>query len=383
MSATERCQVAQAGGSAFSVWDPVVGVAAASPATAMRKDTRSVNQLGAQRQPVRDLVGLNVVVLGQVDDTGDGHVRVGSAAPFPNLLLENGLIGQLAARHGLKPPQRGVGEVNEELHLFARATMPDPAGQQGGSSLRISQHAHGQGAANIERLGAPLIGQPLRDASDGVIEVEGVLDVRADLDRRHAVVTDLIEHPHVPVVQSLDLGELSLDGMQSHHRLVEQPGERDRADLMGDRPESAIERLNDIGGLADGGLSDSASTPGQHLASTQPTPNGGQPVTQLQSLVNEIAAGFVGESDGQSELGRSIPGHAGKAIVSQRADLAVESRMEVRPFGCPDQQHRLSLLGQITQFARRRENLTGGFARLSEEWVHGAILLEHVFECKA
>src|SRR6185295_9287613 len=91
--ATHRREVAAAGQAAVvavgvvvdAVVDAVVVVAGAGLAGAPGEDTGDVAEVGLVLQPLRCLVGVDVEVLGQVQDRLHGDVGVGLGAPAADL----------------------------------------------------------------------------------------------------------------------------------------------------------------------------------------------------------------------------------------------------------------------------------------------------------
>ena len=94
--------------------DDVVGVALGRVSGAVGEHTRPGGDLGLFLEPSGDLVGLDEVVLIDIEDRLDGEVGVGLAAPLADLLDSDGGAGVRTPADVVLPTDRGVGEVHME-----------------------------------------------------------------------------------------------------------------------------------------------------------------------------------------------------------------------------------------------------------------------------
>src|SRR3546814_10533770 len=77
-------------------------------------------------------------------------------------------------------------------------------------AARISQDADCKGSAYIQGLLAASLLQQVRQLRDGVIEVQGVLQVGLDDHRGDAVGGDVLEQSHLPPVERVESLALTL-----------------------------------------------------------------------------------------------------------------------------------------------------------------------------
>ncbi|HEY3015562.1 MAG TPA: hypothetical protein VGJ41_10660 [Nocardioides sp.] len=242
-------------------------------------------------------------------------------------------------------------------------------GEEVEGALGVGEDADRHRAAYVEGLRAAGGGERRGDPGQGGVEVVGVLEVGPDLDVDDPGVPGPVGvHADVAGVEAFELLELALLGMQPQHRLVDQPVEHHHADPMGDLDQVRVEVGGDVGGGAVGGLGDPPGPPGGQVAAEQPGPGPGQPVSELERVVDQPGAGVGGHPQrGRQGRGR-VPGEvgqvAGAVMAAERAGRpgpvgARHHRVQVRPLGRGDQDRHLGRVGGPPQLADPREDDAG------------------------
>jgi len=134
-------------------------------------------------EPVGDLVGVDLDVLGEVDHRLDGDVGVGAGAPGADLLGGEALAGVLQPRQverSAASGDRGLGEVDVEHDLARPAASRDPW-LEVECQLAAGEVAGGDRAAYVERLVGSGDLELLGTSREGGVEVEGVGQVELGL----------------------------------------------------------------------------------------------------------------------------------------------------------------------------------------------------------
>ena len=151
----------------------------------------------------------------------------------------------------------------------------------------------------------------------------------------------------VPRLESLEPGQLDLLGVEPHHRLVDQPVQGDRADLLRDRRDRLVEVGGDIVGLARAWAIRRARHTGISCASSRSHTEGSRcrstsasRITDSPALVDTPSAAANGAPASQATAGTWGSGASGSrsgstsVAVRRRAavvGVGLEVRVRVRP----------------------------------------------------
>ena len=337
MSPAQGGEVAVAGGAAGGVGDDVVGVAAAGGAAAPGEHAGRVEQGDPGAEPVADLVAVHAGVVVQVDDGHHGEVGVGASAPVADLLLEDRPAGGLVAPDQLGAPRtasmlRCTNRVVRRRGFGAARRASRAAAASGSASTPTARERRTSRESGLPVGGGVLLGQPGRDLGEGPVEVGEVLPVGADASSSPipVAVTDSSWRVACRASRASQAGQLDLLGVEPHHRLVDQPVQGDRADLLRDRRDRLVELGGDIVGLARPPL-------GRSAAPATPAPPGPAPgshtrgsrcrSTSASRIIASPARG--GDAQRRRERRPRVPRHR-RHVRVRRVGIADPAQIQVR-----------------------------------------------------
>ncbi|MGZ8738435.1 MAG: hypothetical protein ACXWW7_14815, partial [Nocardioides sp.] len=114
VTSAQRREVAVAGRAALGEGSAVVVVAGTGRSAAPTEDAGGVEEVGADLEPLGELIGLGLDVVGKVDDGLHGQVRVVPPAPLTDLLVQHRAAESLAPLHRVETEHGVAGDVNHE-----------------------------------------------------------------------------------------------------------------------------------------------------------------------------------------------------------------------------------------------------------------------------
>jgi hypothetical protein len=165
----------------------VVVVAGASGSGAPGEDAGAVAEVDWFLDALGHRVGVGVCAGVEVEDRSHGDLRVGAAAPRPDLLDRHEGVAAFEPGDGIGPGQGSLGEVDVEddvprLHFPRPGCVVGRSRKQVEGLLAAGEVAEGLGAAYVEGLGGSQVGSLCGAGLEGCFEVEGVGDVELGLE---------------------------------------------------------------------------------------------------------------------------------------------------------------------------------------------------------
>ncbi len=270
----------------------MVGVAALGWFGAVREHAVHVDQGVRVFEPVGGFVGLDMDVPGQVDDRLDGHVRVGVAAPFADLVHADRGPGVAAPADGLAAGQRVLGDVDDQVNAAAGLGVVEPEGE-----LAAGEVTQGLGAANVQRLGRAQVGLLLGAGADHVLEIQPISQVDLGVDVDGAVIGDLVD-PDIDVLTLCCLPPFRFGGcgVEPHHRVLDRTVQLGPGTRVRHRREVPVDMRGTLDREGHGLVGDPERPPHRQLPGDHPVPQPREAVAELQCAAEVGVAGVGGQA---------------------------------------------------------------------------------------
>ncbi len=190
------------------------------------------------------------------------------------------------------------------MHVQDHVATAGRAGQVQGGVAAASQLAERPRPADVERLGAPQVGEPGGAGGQRRVEVEGVCQVEVAVEVHGAVVTDLLEvHVEVPAVGGGEPSGLGTVGIEPDQGLLDQPVQLCKSDTVREGRDLPVDVRRPVGAQADGRAGDPPGAPRRQVAGPNPRPRPREAVRELDRLRQQRPAGIRGDPQGGCELG--------------------------------------------------------------------------------
>ena len=234
----------------------------------------------------------------------------------------------------LDPADGAVGvEVEDQEALPPRVwagRMGDPGEDRGGAG-GVGQDPDGDRPPHLQgEVGVAVVDQRFGEVGQGVVEVVEVGVVGIDVHVAHEVGGDLVGQSHPHGFEGGELGSFPLGRVVAQHRLVQEPVDGHRTNLVRDRRQLGVQ-VGDHGvGLPGQPGSDAPGTPDRHHPQgmlgrcLESGPQVREPVPQDQGVADQEPPGVGGDPVGCREHRRRIPRHAGMPGTGTRASSTLD-----------------------------------------------------------
>ena len=189
------------------------------------------------------------------------------------------------------------------------------------ASWRRASSPAASGAAYVQRLLTPQVGQVAGDGADGVVEVEGVGQVQLTGDVAGAGEGDVVVvDGEVTTVGGVTAALLGQVGHEPADRLIDQPRELGGLDPVRDRCDVGVDEPGglDAQGVADGLVGDLPGLPRRQVTRDDPRPQLREPVAQLQGVTEVVLPRLGAHPDRGRELRHAELRHQRRTRTRQR-----------------------------------------------------------------